>query len=98
MFIGEYYHSVDAKGRLIIPAKLRDSLAGKFIMTKGLDHCLFVYTMDEWIPIESKLKTLPLTSKNARAFVRFFFSGATECEIDKQGRVNLSRKVLLKKD
>jgi len=102
MFIGEYYHSVDAKGRLIIPAKLRDSLAGKFIMTKGLDHCLFVYTMDEWIPIESKLKTLPLTSKNARAFVRFFFSGATECEIDKQGRVlipsNLRNHAYLEKE
>lgn len=86
MFIGEYQHSVDTKGRIIVPAKIRDGLGEKFVMTKGLDGCLFVYAADEWTKLEAKLQTLPLTSKDARAFVRFFFSGATECEIDKQGR------------
>jgi MraZ protein len=87
MFIGEYQHSLDNKGRVIIPSKFRDSLGEKFIMTKGLDDCLFVYPNEEWKVLESKLKSLPLTSRDARAFVRFFFSGATECELDKQGRV-----------
>lgn len=87
MYIGEYQHSVDSKARLIIPAKFREYLGDKFIMTKGLDNCLFVYEMSEWEIIESKLKKLPLTSKNARAFMRFIFSGATECEADKQGRI-----------
>ena len=89
MFIGEYEHSIDAKGRAIIPAKFRDELGEKFIVTKGLDNCLFVYPLNEWTILENKLKTLPLTSKEARTFVRFFFSGATECEIDKQGRILL---------
>lgn len=87
MFIGEYQHSLDNKGRMIIPSKFRDSLGEKFIMTKGLDDCLFVYPNEEWKVLESKLKSLPLTSRDARAFVRFFFSGATECELDKQGRI-----------
>lgn len=87
MFMGEYNHTVDKKGRLIMPAKFREMLNDKFIITKGLDHCLFVYSMDEWEIIEQKLKTLPFTQKDARAFVRFFFSGALETEIDKQGRI-----------
>ncbi|MGE4283693.1 MAG: division/cell wall cluster transcriptional repressor MraZ [Clostridia bacterium] len=87
MFIGEYQHSIDAKGRLIIPSKFREDLGYKFIVTKGLDNCLFAYSQEEWVNLETKLKALPLTSKDARAFVRFFFSGATECEVDKQGRV-----------
>lgn len=86
MFIGEYEHSVDAKGRVIMPAKLRDDIGEKFILTKGLDGCLFAYSQIEWANFEEKLKTLPLTNKNARDFVRFFLSGAIECEIDKQGR------------
>ncbi len=86
MFIGEYEHSVDAKGRVIMPAKLRDDIGEKFILTKGLDGCLFAYSQNEWLNFEEKLKTLPLTNKNARDFVRFFLSGAIECEIDKQGR------------
>lgn len=89
MFIGEYQHSVDPKGRVIIPTKLREGLGEKFIVTKGLDHCLFAYPQNEWSLLEEKLKTLPLTSKDARSFVRFFFSGATECEVDKQGRALL---------
>ena len=86
MLIGEYEHSLDAKGRLIMPAKLRTDMGEKFIITKGLDGCLFVCSQNEWSNFESKLKELPLTNKNARDFVRFFLSGATECEIDKQGR------------
>ena len=86
MLIGEYEHSLDAKGRLIMPSKLRESIGEKFIVTKGLDGCLFGFSKQEWTNFEEKLKTLPLTNKNARDFVRFFLSGAVECEIDKQGR------------
>ena len=86
MLIGEYEHSLDAKGRLIMPSKLREDIGEKFIITKGLDGCLFVFSQEEWLKFEEKLKTLPLSNKNARDFVRFFLSGATECEIDKQGR------------
>ena len=86
MFIGEYRHTLDNKNRLIMPAKFRDELGSNFVITKGLDNCLFIYSGDEWKNIENKLKSLPMTNKDARAFVRFFFAGATECEIDKQGR------------
>ena len=86
MLIGEYEHSLDVKGRLIMPAKLREDVGEKFIMTKGLDGCLFGFSEEEWIHFEEKLKSLPLSNKNARDFVRFFLSGAVECEIDKQGR------------
>ena len=86
MLIGEYEHSLDVKGRLIMPAKLREDMGEKFIITKGLDGCLFGFSQNEWLSFEEKLKTLPLTNKNARDFVRFFLSGATECEVDKQGR------------
>ena len=86
MLIGEYEHSLDVKGRLIMPAKIREDMGEKFIVTKGLDGCLFGFSQKEWANFEEKLKTLPLTNKNARDFVRFFLSGATECEIDKQGR------------
>ena len=86
MLIGEYEHSLDVKGRLIMPAKLREDMGEKFIITKGLDGCLFGFSQNEWTNFEEKLKTLPLTNKNARDFVRFFLSGAIECEVDKQGR------------
>lgn len=102
MFIGEYNHSLDNKGRLIMPSKFRDSLGYEFVMTKGLDNCLFVYPKEEWKILEEKLKSLPLTNKDARAFIRFFFSGATECNLDKQGRVlippNLRAHSKLQKD
>ena len=94
MFMGEYHHNIDNKGRLIIPAKFREELGDEFVITRGLDQCLFGYSMAEWSQIEEKLKTLPLTKKDARAFTRFFFSGATECELDKQGRVNISSPLL----
>lgn len=85
--MGEYLHSIDIKGRLILPAKFREGLGDTFIATKGLDNCLFVYTKDEWAILENKLKQLPLAKPEARAFVRFFFAGAAELECDKQGRV-----------
>ena len=89
MFIGEYQHTIDDKGRLIIPAKFRERLGRAFIITRGMDECLFGYPMDEWQKLELKLKDLPMTKKDARAFARFFFSGATEVELDKQGRINI---------
>ncbi|WP_419961539.1 division/cell wall cluster transcriptional repressor MraZ [Psychrobacillus sp. BM2] len=89
MFMGEYQHNVDAKGRLIIPSKFREHLEESFVLTRGLDNCLFGYPMNEWRKLEEKLKELPVTKKDARAFTRFFFSGATEVEIDKQGRINI---------
>lgn len=86
MLIGEYEHSLDVKGRLIMPIKLREDIGDNFIITKGLDGCLFGFSLDEWKKFEEKLKSLPLTNKNARDFVRFFLSGAVNSEIDKQGR------------
>ena len=93
MLIGEYDHSLDSKGRLIMPAKLREDMGEKFIITTGLDGCLFGFSMIEWQKFEDKLKTLPITNKNARNFVRFFLSGATECELDKQGRFLIASKL-----
>ena len=102
MLMGEYSHSLDAKGRIIMPAKLRQDIGEKFIITKGLDGCLFAFSQTEWFNFEEKLKTLPLSDRNARNFVRFFLSGATECEIDKQGRFlipnNLREAAKLEKD
>ncbi len=89
MFMGEHLHSLDSKGRMIIPAGFRDMLGKKFVATRGLDRCIFVYPRDEWHILEDKLKSLPLTKKDARAFVRFFFSGACECDFDRQGRISL---------
>lgn len=87
--MGEYRHTLDSKGRLIIPAKFREQLGAKFVVTRGLDGCLFGYSLDEWALLEQKLRKLPLTKRDARAFVRFLYSAATECELDKQGRINL---------
>lgn len=94
MFMGEYHHSIDNKGRMIVPSKFRDELGEMFIITRGLDQCLFGYPISEWELIEEKLKGLPLTKKDARAFTRFFFSGATESELDKQGRINIPAPLL----
>lgn len=89
MFMGTYQHNMDLKGRIIVPAKYREELGEQFVITRGLDQCLFAYPMEEWTVLENKLKKLPLTKKDARAFTRFLFSGAVECEIDKQGRINI---------
>ena len=89
MFMGEYQHNIDVKGRMIVPAKFREGLGESFVLTRGLDKCLFAYPMGEWKILEEKLKKLPLTKRDARSFTRFFFSGAVECEVDKQGRINI---------
>ena len=87
---------------MIIPSKFREGLGDRFILTKGLEECLFAYSSEEWNNLELKLKSLPFTDKNVRAFVRFFFSGATECELDKQGRIlipqNLREYAKLERD
>ena len=93
MLLGEYNHNIDEKGRVSVPAKFRDDLGTSFIVTKGLDSCLFIYSKTEWNTFETKLKDLPLTNANARNFIRFFFSGATECELDKQGRINIPQNL-----
>jgi MraZ protein len=93
MFMGEYEHSLDAKGRLIIPSKLRGGLGERCVATKGLDSCLFVYPVKEWEAIESRLRELPFTRADVRSFVRLFFSGATECELDPQGRILLAQNL-----
>lgn len=87
MFMGEFHHNIDAKGRIIVPSRFREELGERFVITKGLDKCLFVYTLNEWKKLEDKLRLLPLTSVDARKFVRYFFSGAIECEVDAQGRI-----------
>ena len=94
MFIGEYHHSVDDKGRLIIPSKFRDELGTKFIITRGIENCLFVYSMESWEKIVNKLETLPFTKKDARTFMRFMLSAASICEFDKQGRINLVNSLI----
>lgn len=101
MFMGQYNHTIDSKGRLIIPAKIRELLGTECIVTRGLDGCLFIYPKDEWENIIRKYKELPDT-KNRRHFMRIFLSGATICEYDKQGRINIPMSLVsyakLKKD
>ena len=91
MLLGEYFHNIDAKGRIILPSKFRSDLGERFIVTKGFDGCLYGYSVGEWQNIEDKIKTLPqVTGKDVRNFTRFFFSNAIECEIDTQGRILIS--------
>ena len=94
MFIGEYHHTIDDKGRIIIPAKFRDELGSNFVVTRGIESCLFVYPNKNWDQICEKLNSLPFTRKDARIFNRFFMSGATNVELDKQGRVNISKPLI----
>ena len=89
MLRGEYHHTIDEKGRLTIPSKIRYELGEEFIVTRGLDNCLAVYSKDEWNNIVNKYKELPNT-KDARNFMRFLLSGATMSGFDKQGRINIS--------
>ena len=93
MFYGEYQHSVDAKGRMFVPAKFREGLGEKFMVTIGLDKCLFVFPMDTFMIYKNKLDAMSLANRNAREFMRFFFAGASECELDKQGRIMLPAKL-----
>ena len=94
MFIGEYHHSIDDKGRLIIPSKFREELGNNSIITRGIEHCLFVYSLDSWNEIVRKIEALPFTKKDARTFARFFLSGASEAEFDKQGRINITSPLI----
>ena len=87
MFMGEYNHTIDAKGRLIIPSKFREVLGDEFVVTKGMDGCLFVFDDPEWQAFEEKLHGLPMIDKEARQFTRFFLAGAASVEVDKQGRI-----------
>lgn len=94
MLMGEFHHSIDAKGRLIVPAKFRSALTPAFVLTRGMDGCLFGYPMAEWEKLQAKLADLPLTKKDARTFTRFLYSAATECELDKQGRINIPKPLI----
>ena len=92
MFMGEYDHTIDVKGRVIIPSKFREDLSGEFVITAGLDGCLFVYPMDEWERFIDELKRLP-GSKEVRKLQRYFMAGAAACDMDKQGRVLIPNKL-----
>lgn len=94
MLIGEYHHNIDDKNRLVIPSKFREEIGKKFILTRGLDKCLFIYSADEWETIVAKLKKLPFTHKDSRYFTRFFLSGAIECELDNAGRVCITSPLI----
>lgn len=89
MFIGEHSHSVDSKGRVSVPAKYREDLATGVVITRGLDHCLWVYPKEQWESIAKKLSELPISQKSSRAFARLMLAGAWDAELDKQGRINL---------
>lgn len=90
MLLGEYHHNIDDKGRLVIPTKLREDLGEEFILTRGIEKCLYVYSKEEWTKLVDKLDTLPFTKKVTRTFTRFFYSGATACEFDKSGRISIT--------
>ncbi|CDC60951.1 protein MraZ [Clostridium sp. CAG:417] len=94
MLMGEYHHNIDDKGRLTIPSKFRDDLGEKFVITRGLENCLFAYSLDDFQKIVAELQKIPFTKKDARQFMRFFLSGATTVEFDKQGRINISSPLI----
>lgn len=90
MLLGEFHHNIDDKGRLVIPTKFREDLSQEFILTRGIEKCLYVYSKTEWEKLVGKLNTLPFTKKVTRTFTRFFYSGATACEFDKSGRMSIT--------
>lgn len=94
MFMGEYHHNIDEKGRLIMPSKFREALSSKFVITRGLEKCLYVYSYSDWQKLVDKINTLPFTKKDARTFIRSFFSSAAEVEIDRQGRINIAGNLI----
>lgn len=94
MLMGEYHHNIDDKGRLTIPSKFRDDLGEKFVITRGLENCLFAYSLEDFQKIVAELQKIPFTKKDARQFMRFFLSGATTVEFDKQGRINISSSLI----
>lgn len=89
MFIGEYHHAIDDKGRLAVPVKFREEIGESVVVTRGLDNCLFLYTQQEWTGLADRLSKLPVAKANTRAFARLMLAGAMELEVDKQGRVIL---------
>lgn len=94
MLMGEYHHNIDDKGRLTIPSKFRDDLGEKFVITRGLENCLFAYSLEDFQKIVAELQKIPFTKKDARQFMRFFLSGATTVEFDKQGRINITSPLI----
>ena len=94
MLMGEYHHTIDDKGRIIIPSKFREDLGEEFVVTRGLEECLFVYPKDKWNSIMEQLNKIPFTKKDARSFMRFFLSGATAMDFDKQGRINITSPLI----
>ena len=90
MLLGEFHHNIDDKGRLVIPTKFREDLGQEFILTRGIEKCLYVYSKTEWEKLVGKLNTLPFTKKVTRTLTRFFYSGATACEFDKSGRMSIT--------
>ena len=94
MLMGEYHHNIDDKGRLTISSKFRDDLGEKFVITRGLENCLFAYSLEDFQKIVAELQKIPFTKKDARQFMRFFLSGATTVEFDKQGRINISSPLI----
>lgn len=88
--MGEYRHNLDDKNRLVIPSNYRNSLGESFVITRGLEKCLYIYTLTEWQKIVDKLASLPFTKKDARVFIRSFFSAAASCSLDRQGRINIT--------
>ena len=95
MFMGEYHHNIDEKGRIVIPTKFREILQDKFIVVRGIEKCLYIYAKKDWDNLVEKLNTLPFTKKDARTFIRSFFSGATECEFDRQGRTCIASPLIV---
>ena len=92
--MGEYHHNIDEKGRIFIPGKFRCENMDKVVITRGLEKCLYLYTMEEWEKVVNKLNVLPFTKKDARTFMRSFFAGATACEFDKSGRINITSQLV----
>ncbi|MBE6155927.1 MAG: division/cell wall cluster transcriptional repressor MraZ [Firmicutes bacterium] len=90
MLMGEFHHNIDDKGRLVIPTKYREEMGESFVITRGLEKCLYAYSHTEWNKLVEKLNELPFNRKDARTFIRTFFSGATVCEFDKNGRINIT--------
>ncbi len=92
--MGEYHHNIDEKGRIVIPTKFREILQSEFVIVRGLEKCLYVYSMKDWQNLVEKLNTLSFTKKDARTFIRSFFSGATVCEFDRQGRTSIASSLV----
>lgn len=94
MFMGEYHHNLDSKGRVVMPSKFREKLQNEFVIARGIEKCLYVYTLEDWNKLVQKLNTLSFTKKDTRIFIRAFFSGATTCETDMQGRTTIPSSLI----